>query len=181
MSSAKKGVTEDTAVVIYLDTIAERIKRDWDNIHRSVKELSGDKHIIRNERQAIDAFMRANIAVGMQAVNNIFTTEQAKRLNGWIMYFLDDENRAEVMKYNEIYEKAAKDVEEPVGTVAGALLFQWLGKDVKKLKGLGLRLQFLCMGIDEEFSINGRYWKTVQEKYKLTASDLSNRRKKHGN
>ena len=172
MSLRKKEITEATAAVTYINSLAERIKCDWDEIHKGLKDLSKDKHIIKNEREAIDAYCRASIAIGMQAVRNIFSAEQTERLNAWIMYFLDDENRAEVMKYNEIYEKAVEDLEEPVGTVSGVLLFQWLGKDVKKLKGLGLRFQFLVMYIDENFLRNGEYWKIVKEKYKLTESDL---------
>ena len=165
---------EDTAAVTYINFLAERIKRDWHKIHEGLKDLSGEKHLVRNERQAIDAFFRASIAIGMQAIKNIFVAKQAESLNRWIMHLLDDENRTEVMKYNEIYEKAVENIEEPIGTVAGVLLINWMGKGYEKFDRLGVRGQLLCMGIGEELLVNGQYWKTVKEKYKLKASELPN-------
>jgi hypothetical protein len=172
LPSKNKQCTEAYAAVNYIDVLGERIKHGWDEIRNSLKELSEGKLIIRNERQAIEGLYRATVAMGMQAVKNIFLTEQAERLNGWIMYVLDDKNRTEVMKYNQIYEKAAKNVDDPASAVSRTLLIHcWLGGDLKRFEELGLRRHTLIPFINELFLWCGRYWNIVREECKLVESD----------
>ncbi len=178
MRLGKKKIREDTAVATYIDFLASAIKRDWDEIHQNFKDLVkeiglADDAIIRDERRAVDAFCGANIALAMQAVKNLFPLEQAERLKSLIIDVLDDENRIEVIKYNDIYERAVKDLEDPVSVISGIVLSCWLGEDMMKLKELGLGLQFLVMYIDELFVGYSKYWKTIKEKYKLIESGSS--------
>jgi hypothetical protein len=172
MQLGMKEISEDTAVAMYINFLANAIKRDWEKIYQNLKDLAKETGInhditIVDEKKAIDTFFGANVALNTQAINNLFSKEQATRLEKAIINVINDEYRTEVTKYKEIYNKALVDIENPVSAISYVVLSYWLGEEIKKLKEHGLSLLFLVMYIEGLFIGYGNYWITIKEKYKL--------------
>jgi len=171
--TGKKKIDEDSIVALYIDTLVGVIKKQWDKIISDLKDLARQTGItqdikILNEREAIDTFFIANIAISLQTINNLFPKEQSKRLQELIIEVLDDEQKTEINNFTDIYNKAVENIDDPIYLISSTLLYKWLGQEIRELEKKVTYLHLIIMYIEKIISGYGDFWNNVKVTYKLT-------------
>jgi hypothetical protein len=151
MVKIKKKLNESEAVRLVTQQMIAGAMRAWPRVFQNI-QLATDGKIgayIRNEEQAVFDLMLACSAVDLQVVRSLFPREQAARLETKVYAAGHSEKygdyaQREVRRYSEEFQKEIGRVEnggDPLGVIAGLLLYRWLGDGLAK---------FVVPGLNEE-------------------------------
>ena len=138
----QKTITEQQICAEASLAIMQRAINDWPVIYDNLKQTFKDKFIIQNENWAKYDLGLAAITLTLQQIRNIFTKDQAERMEKWIRKCVDNKDtgeyaQAEIEKYDHIFNKAIHDSTHggsfkgmnPISVVSTALLQKWLGDE----------------------------------------------------
>jgi hypothetical protein len=104
----------------------------WPNNYKVLREALGKNFVVDDETMACLNCTLAAIALGLQAVKNIFPSVQASRIKTFVFLEINDQQAVEEVKQYEIAYQQESD--DPLGAVTGRLLHRWLGKNIWKLE-----------------------------------------------
>ena len=117
----------------------------WPTISNSFKDTFKEKFRVENEMMAPFDLALAAITQNLQAIRNVFSSDQAQRIEQWVMKCLDTEDYGqyalqEVKKYDHMFNKALSDTGKekspfagtnPLDVLSVCLLRQWLGQGLR--------------------------------------------------
>lgn len=117
----------------------------WPTIENSFKDAFKEKFNVEDEIMAPFDLALAAITQNMQAIRNVFSTEQSSRIEQWILRCLDTEDYGqyalqEIKKYDHMFNKAISDIGKenspfagtnPLDVLSVCLLKQWLGQGLR--------------------------------------------------
>ncbi len=132
VEAQRKTLTEQQAASSFVRCMLEESARAWPSTYESLKECSGNKFVVEDEKMASFHWRLAAISLSLQGVRNLFPPEQASRIEKWIFTEMKD-NRAidEVKQYDAAFQKGQAEELGPLGGVPGRLVDRWLGKNIR--------------------------------------------------
>lgn len=159
-------------------------KDAWPTIYKSLKKSFKKKFVVKNETMAAFDLALAAIVQDLQAVKNLFPTEQAERIEEWVLEFIDSKDYwgeyavNEVKKYGEIFQNEIQTGGDPLSVIPGCLLHRWLGENIKNFdvemngKKTGVISPILLMMVSSTLIAFLGTWKRLKDKFKLVEGDL---------
>lgn len=155
-------------------------------IYKRFHDAVGDKFLVENERIAAFDLALAATALNLQAVRNLFSAEQASRIEGWVEKLIDSKEWGEyaigeVKAYGEIFQRDVANIKmgaDPFTSIPARLLQRWLGNGVRdfeiktesKNTG-GTSPIMLAIAVDALMPFVGT-WKAIKDQYELAKEDL---------
>lgn len=178
MSLFKRKVTERKATTHVVLHILDETQKLWPQIHESLKSIFKENFIVQNQDTAPFDLALASIAFDMQAVKNLFTTEQASRIEQYILEAVNSDEwgeyaTSEIKAYSEKFQKDVKENNDPLGSIPARLLQRWLGENINKFtvkidgKDTGVINPFLLMTIQGQLMTFVGNWKKIKDKFNL--------------
>ncbi len=182
----KKKLTEQKAASQFVLYIMKEAQDVWPTIYKSLKDSFKEKFVIENETMATFDLALAAIAQGLQAVKNLFSTEQAGRIEKGVLKLIDSEDWGkyavnEVKKYGEEFQNEIQNVEiggDPLSAIPGHLLHRWLGENIRNFdvevngKKTGVINPLLLMMVSSTLIASLGTWKRLKAKFKLVECNL---------
>jgi len=181
----KEQITEQEAAARFVLSVMHETKGAWPNVYKSLRDTPGGKFAIENETMAIFDLSLAVLAQEVQALENLFSREQAGRIYTWVLRCIDspeygEYTRREVEEYREVFQKNIQAGENPLGAIPARLLHRWRGENIRNFeveisgKKTGIISPLLVlhtMDILISFIGIGR-WKRIKENFELIEGDL---------
>lgn len=192
MQIFRKKLTEKQAACHFVTDMLIDAREQWPTIYTTLK--SYDANLIVEDEAACDIHLAlAAIALDMQAVNNLFSPEQSKRLVGFVFRYLDEidesgyvakearkydrvsdrllrnlETRGyivhEVKRYQQVFQEAIRNSENPIHAITVRLLARWLGVSSQQGQFVNLVLTILISAHLAAFS---GFWKETKATFKV--------------
>jgi len=185
MDFFKKKVTELDASLAFTQHVLNSAKAGWPDIYTGLREAHGSGFVVDDEAFAIFDLCLAAIAQDMEALQNLFSVDQADRLRRWVLNVMNSTEYGEYCAQEiETYRAAwreALDSSEPrdaMNAIPALLLHRWLGSRLREftIQVAGQRSDIISpllvthvMTIVMGFV---GFWKRFKEQYRLVPSDL---------
>lgn len=141
----QKTSTEQEAAALFVVSILRETQHAWPTVYSNLKESREEKFVLEDESMAVFDLGLAAIAQDLQAVKNLFPSEQADRIEKWVLTWVlkcfdthdwGDYAVDEVKKYGAEFQKESRiGAEFALGAIPGRLLHRWLCKGIKNLEG----------------------------------------------
>lgn len=187
MSLFKKKLTEQEAAFSFILYLTKETQDAWPTIKKGLEDTFKESFIVTKEDivASYDLALAA-IAQDLQALKNIFPTDQAERIEKWIFKCIDTENWGEyavdeVKKYSEKFQKGVENIEvggDPLSAIPGRLLYRWLGQGLKNFeveingKKTGVISPVLLSITMRILASFAGTWKRITDKFELTEGEL---------
>ena len=185
MSVLKEQMTEQEAAAQFVLTVMQETKGAWPDVYKSLRDTLGGKFDVENETVAIFDLSLAVLAQEIQALENLFSREQAERIYKWVLRCIDPREygeyaRREVEEYEEVFQKNIQAGENPLGAIPARLLHRWLGENIRNFeveisgKKTGIISPTLVLHVVDILtsSIGIGRWKRIKENFELIEGDL---------
>lgn len=183
--AVKESLTEKEAALQFVGLMLEKAQHIWPNIRKDLKEAFKEKFVVENETMATFDLYLAAIAQNLEAVKNLFPTQQADRIEKWVLkcigqtedwgtYAVD-----EVKEYGAAFQKELRiGVEFALGAIPGRLLHRWLGEGIKNFeveiggtKTGHIDVMLMSMTTSALAAFIG-FWKNIKVNFELIEGDL---------
>lgn len=83
-TQAKNEMTEQEAAARFVNYLMQAALKTWPTIKSTMQEFYKDKFTVEDEETAAYNLGLALIAQDLQAIPNLFPSDQAKRLEAWV-------------------------------------------------------------------------------------------------
>lgn len=187
MGLFKKKVTELDASLAFTQHIMNTAYAQWSDIYAGLQEAHGGKFIVNDETFAPFDLCLAEIALQMEALQNLYPQDQADRLRRHVLNIMNSPEYGEYCAQEiEAYRGAwheALNSSEPLDVthaIPARLLHRWLGSRLREfaaqVKGqpsdiisplLVTHVMTIVMGFLPTF------WKGFKEQFELVPGDLT--------
>lgn len=137
----KKKLTEQEAASLFILYLTKEAQDAWPTIKKGLEDTFKERFIVTEEDMVASYDLAlATMAFDLQALKNLFPSDQAERLEKWVLKSLgelDDWGEYavdEVKKYGEKFQKAIQNIDiggDPLSAIPGRLLQRWLGKNIR--------------------------------------------------
>ena len=181
-ANRKPIITEQEAVVSYLQGSLENARSNWPEIRNNLKSTFGNQFVVKDEAVATFDLYLAIIAMDLQSLPNLFPIEQAKRIEHFILKCLGRIEEwgkysvEEVQAYSTLFRDELKNINttgDPIAAVPARLLHRWLGDGIWKFESIiqGKRTGFidalvLSMTLNSVAKFCG-FWKGAKDKFEI--------------
>jgi CheY-like chemotaxis protein len=181
-TNPKPIITEQEAVVSYLQGSLQAAQSKWPDIRDNLKATFGDRFVVKDEIVAPYDLYLAIIAMDLQALPNLFPIEQAKRIEHFALKCLGRiEERGtysveEVQAYSSLFQDELRNIKrtgDPIAVIPARLLHRWLGEGIWKCesirdgKGTGI-IDPLLLGMTlNNLAIFCGFWKGAKDQFEI--------------
>lgn len=186
MSLFKEKLTEQEAASQFVLCIIKEVQDAWPTIYRHLKDSFKEKFVIEDEKMAMFDLALAAIAQDLQAVKNLFSKDQAERIEKWVLKCIDTEDWGEyavdeVKKYGEKFQKDIQNINaggDPLSAIPARLLQRWLGKNIQNFdveingKKTGIINPLLLTMVTNTFIAFTGEWKRLKDNFEIVEGNL---------
>ena len=185
-TNAKPVISEMKAAAQFNEHMFRKAQAEWPAIYQTFRQVLGDKFHVLDESMAVFDLALAAIALDLQAVRNLFSPDQANRIEGWVEKLIDLESSGEyavgeLRAYAQQFREEMARVEDdgdPLRAVPVRLLHRWLGDELRAFEvEIGNKKTGYISPIMVDIAVDVlmgfvRVWKTISEQYDLIEEDL---------
>lgn len=173
----RQKITESQAVGQVRSSVSNAVQQKWQAIYSDLRGMFGAQFVIPNESLAKYDLSLAATALDMQALPNLFSAEQARRIEKWIYVSIapisagfpsakgsreqEEYARGELHEYGKAFQEDLAALtsgnsglsSNPVDAVSHRLLHRWLGEHIAAFgvelagKNTGLISPILIMAV----------------------------------
>ncbi|MDD5750934.1 MAG: hypothetical protein PHS73_00245 [Candidatus Peribacteraceae bacterium] len=179
----KKKISERTAVASTIPAYFSSIEKHWPALKKKLLEQSvatgKDQLVFQVPSMAPIDLVLALIALDLQALPNIFPSDQAKRIHNLVLTFMATQTkegtyaREEIELYEEEWKKALNDPQHinlPYDAISNRLLHRWLyGKETIDLLGQHFSNPILVMAVSEMLLKLSGAWEMLKQHCKVVS------------
>lgn len=139
----KKKLTEQEAASLFVLYLTKEAQDAWPTIKKSLEDAFKERFTLtEDDMMASYDLALAVIAQDLQALKNLFSKDQAERIEKWVLKCLDTKDWGEyaipeVKKYTDAFQKCLNNIEQygnPINVIPILLLYKWLGKNIDNLE-----------------------------------------------
>jgi hypothetical protein len=185
-TNAKPVISEMRVAAQFCEHILRKAQTDWPTIYQTFRQTLGEKFRVEDESMAVFDLALAATALDMQAVKNLFSADQAKRIERWVERLKNTEDWgdyaiAEIRAYDQHFQDAMARVEsdgDPLSAMSVRLLYRWLGDNLQEFDfRIGSEKTDIISPILIEITHDVLLdfvgvWKTISQQYDLVEEDL---------
>lgn len=168
------GLPESEAASTFVRTMMEESARTWPDLYETLRTLR--KFTVKDETLASLHCSLAAIALGLQAVKNLYPPEQAHRIERLVSDAMNDQWAVEEVRLHAAaFQQESLDGLDPLGAVVGRMLHRCLGENIGKFEAEvgGVKTGFvdaLAMkaGMTAIAGVVAKWnWKSIRENLRL--------------
>lgn len=169
----KKKLTEVEAAGQFVLMVTKGVQEQWPQMVKELREIFQTEDAISNDQYASFEFVLAVIACQIQALPNLFSTDQASRIREYVMQCiaspeLGDYPREALKEYQSAWDQSLQNGEPPFYGIASVLFDKLECRRAVELGDAKFKSPLLLMALSEKVvTFGGPWWKTVTQQYKL--------------
>ena len=169
----KKKLSEIESAGQFVLMVTRNSQQYWPTFAKDLNSISQAENPIPDNQQAAFEFVLAVIAIQIQALPNLFPSDQASRIRECVMRCISSPElgvypRETIQEYQNAWDQSLKHNVPPFDGIA-SILFDKLGcRDSVKISSVSFKSPILLMALSEKVvTFGGPWWKTVSQQYKL--------------
>ncbi|OGJ37433.1 MAG: hypothetical protein A2383_02445 [Candidatus Pacebacteria bacterium RIFOXYB1_FULL_39_46] len=173
----KQKITEEKAVQFFIAMMFENVDKSWEEIRDTLK--IHDLKLKEDDVAKYD-FVLALISLQMQAIENVFSKNQAERIAKLLMNqilsmpSLGSHAVEVIRRYDVAFKRSVEENKEnPLLVIPALLLYRWVGEDIEKFstKVAGQKIinPLLIAHLAGVLTHYKGYWMKVKNNYEVVA------------
>jgi hypothetical protein len=181
-------LSEQEVAQAFVHHLAAEAQRVWPRTYADLREIEPNLQVSREDVAAFELALAA-IALGLQAVKNLFPAEQAERIRQRIFEAVDIDDWAAyatnaLNEYVWVFDNGLATADsggDPLSATSSRLLDRWIGEDIKRLTvkiegvdtGAVSPLVIISLNVSLTEFATSWSWKTVREKFNIVSNNPS--------